>query len=68
MPMYNLIEYSNNYPKFSVSLWQYYKSELFLDVNDTIANFPSANNDSASFKFKEKITCKAADVAQKMLK
>ena len=61
MPMYNLIEYSNNYPKFSVSLWQYYRSEVFLDVNDTIANFPPANDDSASFKFKEKITFKAAD-------
>ena len=25
MPMYNLIEYSDNYPKTSGSLWQYYK-------------------------------------------
>ena len=25
MPMYNLIEYSNNYSKTSGSLWQYYK-------------------------------------------
>ena len=24
MPMYNLIEYSNNYLKTSGSLWQYY--------------------------------------------
>ena len=27
MPMYNLIEYSNNYSKTSGSLWQYYKDE-----------------------------------------
>ena len=60
-PMYNLIEYSNNYPTFSVNLWQYQRSEVFLDVNDSIANFSPTNNDSASFKFKEKITCKAAD-------
>ena len=25
MPMYNLIEYSDNYSKASGSLWQYYK-------------------------------------------
>ena len=27
MPMYNLIEYSDNYPKTSGSLWQYYRDE-----------------------------------------
>ena len=67
MPMYNLIEYSNNYPRFLVRLWQYNRSEVFLDVNDTIANFPPANNDSASFKFKEKITSKAADGGTKIV-
>ena len=47
MPMYNLIEYSDNYSKTSGSLWQYYK-----DVPD--------NNlaDSESFKYKVKITGK----------
>ena len=34
MPMYNLIEYSDNYSKTSASLWQYYKD----DPNDNIAN------------------------------
>ena len=47
MPMYNLIEYSDNYSKTSGSLWQYYKD----DPNDNIA-------DSESFKFKAKITGK----------
>ena len=28
MPMYNLIEYSDNYSKTSGSLWQYYKEDL----------------------------------------
>ena len=27
MPMYNLIEYSENYSKTSVSLWNYYRDE-----------------------------------------
>ena len=27
MPMYNLIEYSDNYLKTSASLWQYYRDE-----------------------------------------
>ena len=32
MPMYNLIEYSDNYSKASESLWQYYKD----DPNDKL--------------------------------
>ena len=45
MPMYNLIEYNNNYSKTSRRLWQYYRDE----PNDNIA-------DSESFKSKVKIT------------
>ena len=41
MPMYNLIEYRDNYSKPSESLWQYYKDE----VNDKLT-------DSESFKSK----------------
>ena len=48
MPMYNLIEYSDNYAKTSGSLWQYYKDE----PNNNLA-------DSESFKFKVKITGKS---------
>ena len=47
MPMYNLIEYSDNYSKTSGSLWQCYKG----DPNDNLAN-------SKSFKSKVKITGK----------
>ena len=47
MPMYNLIEYSDNYSKTSRSLREYYKD----DPNDIIAN-------SESFKSKVKITGK----------
>ena len=42
MPMYNLIEYSDNYSKTSGSLWQYHKD----DPNDNIEN-------SESFKHKK---------------
>ena len=43
MPLYNLLEYSDNYAKTSGSLWQYYRDE----PNDNIA-------DSESFKSKIK--------------
>ena len=46
-PMYNLIEYSDNYSKTSGSLWQYYKDE----PNNNIM-------ESESFKSKIKITGK----------
>ena len=47
MPMYNLIEYSDNYSKTSGSSWQYYRDE----PNNNLA-------DSESFKSKRKITRK----------
>ena len=50
MPMYNLIEYSDNYSKTSGSLWQYYKD----DPNDNLT-------DSESFKSKVKRTGKIPD-------
>ena len=50
MPMYNLIEYSDNYAKTTGSLWHYFRDE----PNDDI-------EDSESFKFKIKITGKTPD-------
>ena len=35
MSMYNLIEYSDNYSKTSGSLWQYYKDEPNIILNDS---------------------------------
>ena len=52
MPMYSLIEYSDNYAKTSGSLWQYYRDE----PNDGLA-------DSELFKYKIKITGKTPDDA-----
>ena len=51
MPMYNLIEYCDNYSKTSESLWQYYRDEPALTDAGTITNFPGT---CGSFKFKQK--------------
>ena len=44
MPMYNLIEYSDNYSKTCGSLWQYYKDVPSLNNDDVIDNFPGKSN------------------------
>ena len=45
MPMYNLLEYSDNYAKTSVSIWQYCRDEPDDDITD-----------SKPFKFTSSIT------------
>ena len=45
MPMYNLIEYSDNYSDTSGSLWQFKRDEIEGDVDLTI-------NNASSFKYK----------------
>ena len=55
MPMYNLIEYSDNYAKTTGSLWQYCKDIPALDVNDESVVF-NVNNVTDSFNFKAKMT------------
>ena len=58
MPMYNLLEYSNNYSKSSGNLWQNYRDE----PNDNVAN-------SESFRSKIKIIGNTSDADnKKMLK
>ena len=58
MPMYNLLEYTNNYSKSSGNLWQYYRDE----PNDNVAN-------SESFRSKIKIIGNTSDADnKKMLK
>ena len=52
IPMYNLREYTNNYSRTSGSSWQYYRDEPFLNDNNSIADFPAASNNTASFTFK----------------
>ena len=55
IPMYNLIEYSDNYSKTSASLWQYCKEIPAVNNNNDIVNFNGANA-TDSFIFKAKIT------------
>ena len=55
MPMYNLIEYSDNYSKTSGSLWQYCKDIPAVNNNGNIVDFNGANA-TDSFNFKIKIT------------
>ena len=48
MPMYNLIEYSDNYSDTSGSLWNFKTDEI-------IGNINTANNNSLSFKYKSNL-------------
>ena len=60
MPMYNLIEYSDNYSKTSGSLWQYCKEIPAVNNAGNIVDFDGANV-TDSFNFKRKITGKTND-------
>ena len=57
MPMFNLIEYSDNYSKTSGSLWQYIP---VVKNNGEIVDFNGANA-TDSFNFKEKVTGQTGD-------
>ena len=51
MPMYNLIEYSDNYAKTSESLWQYCLDIPVVNNNNAIVNF-TENSLTDSFNSK----------------
>ena len=55
MPMYNLIEYSDNCSKTSGSLWQYTKDIPAVNNDNAIIDFAN-NNLTDSFDFKVKMT------------
>ena len=54
IPMYNVIEYSDNYLKTSENLWQYYRIQPALNNAGAIIDFPADGNNSASLNLKEK--------------
>ena len=54
MPMYNLIEYSDNYFDTSGSLWQFKRDEIEGDVDLTVDGNHIPNN-SSSFKYKSSL-------------
>ena len=67
MPMYDLIEYSDNYSKTSGSLWQYCKDIPTIDNYHAFVNF-TENNLADSFNFKVKMTGQTGDDGKKKLK
>ena len=48
VPMYNLLEYSDNYSMTSGSLWNYYRDELNNDENENDANETMVNNNNTT--------------------
>ena len=61
MPMYNLLEYSENYRKTIGLLYNYYRDELPNDGNDN--NFDNRNVvNSEAFKYQNKITSNTYNV------
>ena len=58
MPMYNSVEYSDNYLKRFGRLWRYYVDVASLN-NVAVFNFTGANHNSKSFKYEQKITRQA---------
>ena len=52
MPMYSLIEYTDNYVETSGSLWQYYWDEQDLNNADANINLPNDNNSALNFAYK----------------
>ena len=55
MPLYNLIEYSDNYSKTSGSLWQYCKDLSAVNNNGNIVDF-NGTNATDPFNLKKKLT------------
>ena len=59
MPVYNLIEYRDNYSRTSGNLWQYCKEIPVVDNECNVIDFNGANA-TDSFNFKTKITGQTA--------
>ena len=57
MPMYNLLEYSQNYSMTSGSPWNYYR--------DKIDGVDDNASDGKSFKYKIQIVGKSAQISQR---
>ena len=68
MPMYNLIEYYDNYAKTSGSLWQYCREKLDTAVNNIlgIVDFNGINLIHLILKWNKQV--KWVTMGQKMLK
>ena len=58
MPMYNLLEYSQNYSKTSGTLWNYYRDEPNSGLGGDNNNINYSIKDSKSFDYKTSLTGK----------
>ena len=67
MPMYNVVEYSDNYTKITGSLWQYCKDIPARNANDQIIIF-DVNNVTDSFNFKVRFTGQNGNNGRKNVK
>ena len=67
MPMYNSVEYSDNYSKISGSLWHYNRDETFFD-NGAFSDFPANNKTVPRLNLKQKKQAEKEMMVQKMLK
>ena len=52
MPMYNLIEYSDNYSDTSGSIWQFKSDEIERNVDLTVGATSHVRNNPSSYKYK----------------
>ena len=53
MPMFNLLEYTDNCSMTSGSLWNYYRDEINDDANENAINNRINNNKTITSKFFE---------------
>ena len=65
MPMYNLLEYSDNYADSSGSLYQFKRDESPMNDNNNPLNV--ALNNLVSFKYKASLLGKATDAKAKIM-
>ena len=65
MPMYNSLEYSNNYPKIFGILWKIYRDVPAVINNNEIFDFHASNSDTRSFNLKFKLFGRTATMQQK---
>ena len=56
MPINNLIEFTETYPKTSGRLWQYYRDKPALNHINVILDFAADNINSILFKFQLQVT------------
>ena len=68
MEIYDLIDYSDNFPKTSGILWQFCRDVPALNDDGEITDFTGANATTELFNLKVKLTGQTSSNGTKMLK